>query len=681
MTATSQSVLASLAMQWAISLLMAWLVWRLNARARRPALDLVAFSWLAFSGVFLGSAIGLWGAFGGLAPWHPLRWFAATLGQVAGYLQAALLLLGMLEVSGRRAFRPATTRLVLAAAVVAGLVTPLLFLLEPDAAAQRYLVRFGVRSLVIGVAFAYAGSVLWRRREPGAVGRRLVAAAFLAYGAEMVHYFGLACWHLVSGRLPSYEVALGFADFFLLVTIGLGTVVWMLEVERERTLSAIREVDQLANFDPTTGLPNRAALVRRLSAELDRAVDSGSGVGLLTLDVDGFRAVNDSLGPGAGDRVLGILAQRLRDTVPTDALVARIGSDEFAVLLPATGERAELARTTRRLRGALRSSISLPEQELFVTASIGAALGPADGTGADDLLRAAEAALHASQQQGRDGFLVYSSRLESLTADRLRFESHVREAVEDQQFVLHYQPILGLDSRRVVACEALLRWPHPGRGLLTPEHFLAVVESIGALPQLEWWILATACRQLRRWRRDGYAPPILSVNLSPQRFQHHDTVERAARVAADASVDPRSIQLEITERSALPQTELTLRVLWGLKRHGFRIAIDDFGSGYSSLALLRTAPIDCLKLDGGFIRSIDREPREAAFVSAIVAVAHGLGIPVVAECVERESQRDTLWRLDCDAAQGFLFGPALEPDAIADLVRSNGAAPTAAAGR
>lgn len=494
----------------------------------------------------------------------------------------------------------------------------------------------------------------------------------MLYGLQLCHYFGLASWQLASGRIASYGAYLGFLDFFLLVMIGLGTVVWMLETERQRTLAATREIDQLANFDPTTGLPNRAALVRRLEAALERSIEEGGGVGLLTLDIDGFRAINDSLGAGGGDRILGTITQRLRDTLPAEALIARIGSDEFAVLLTTIGERRELTRAARRLQTALRSSIPVADHELFVTTSVGAALGPADGGTAGELLRAAGAALHASQQHGRDGFLLYSPRLEALTADRLRFESNVREAVEDHCFVLHYQPILGLDSGRIVACEALLRWPHPSRGLLTPDHFLAVVESIGAMPRLEWWILECACRQMRQWQRDGYAPPILSVNLSPHRFQHLDTVERVARIAADASIDPHTIQLEITERSALPQTELTLQVLWGLKRHGFRIAIDDFGSGYSSLGLLRAAPIDCLKLDGGFVRALDRDQREAAFVAAIVAISHGLDIPVVAECVEREAQRDALWRLDCDAAQGFLFSPAVAPADITSQIRGEG---------
>lgn len=661
-------VLASYAVQWAASVLMALVVWQLHDRYRRTALRLIAASWLALSVVFLGGGVALATATTTMAPWHPLRWSASAVGQVAGYLQAALLLLGSVEVVLRRSLDRRAVGWILAAAVLAGVGSTMPFVADPDAGLARFFVRFGVRSLVTGVAFVAAGVLVWRRRDADRFGQRLVSAAFALYGLQLLHYFAVASWQLATSRFASYTAYLGHVDFFLLVMIGLGTVVWMLEEERERTLRATREADYLASHDHTTGLPNRSTLLRHVGAVLEQAVRMGGGGAVAALDLDGFRAVNDSLGATAGDRLLAAVAHRLRAALPADAVVARIGSDEFGALLPTAADADEVRRVAGRVRRELGRRLAIDGHELFPTACIGAAVFPADGVSADALLRAAEAALHAAQQQGRDRFLPYAPSLEALTAERLRFEHAVRNAVLGRRFVLHYQPIFGLESGRVVACEALVRWRHPTRGLLRPDQFLAVVESIGALAELEWFVLETACRQMRRWRHDGCGPPLLSVNLSPQRFQHADTVGRAARIAADAAVDPSAIQLEITERSALPQTEVTFEVLRGLKATGFRIAIDDFGSGYSSLATLRAAPVDCLKLDGGFVRTIDGSERDAAFLSSIVAVSHGLGIPVVAEGVERESQLQILRRLGCDAAQGYLLGPPVTADRVARIV-------------
>lgn len=661
-------VLASYALQWGASVLMALVVWLLHDRYRRTALRLIAGSWLALSFVFLGGGVALVTATTSMAPWHPVRWSGSVVGQVAGFLQAALLLLGSVEVALRRSLDLRAVRWVLAAAVLAGVGSTVPFLADPDAGLERFFVRFGLRSLLTGLAFVAAARLLWVRREAGRFGQWLVAVAFALYGLQLLHYFGVATWQLATGRFVAYAAHLGHVDFFLLVMIGLGTVVWMLEEERERTLRATREADYLASHDHTTGLPNRATLLRHAAAVLEQAARMGGGGAVVALDLDGFRAVNDSLGAAAGDRLLATAARRLRTALPADALVARIGSDEFGVLLPTAADADEVRRVAGRIRRELGRPLATGEHELFPTACVGAATFPRDGASADGLLRAAEAALHAAQQRGRDRFLAYTPSLEALTSERLRFEHAVREAVLSRRFVLHYQPIFDLGSGLVVACEALVRWQHPTRGLLRPDQFLAVVESIGALAELEWFVLEAACRQLRRWRHDGCGPPVLSVNLSPQRFQHPDTVARAARVAADAAVDPGWIQLEITERSALPQTEVTFDVLRGLKATGFRIAIDDFGSGYSSLATLRTAPVDCLKLDGGFVRTIDTSERDAAFLSSIVAVSHGLGIPVVAEGVERESQREILQRLGCDAAQGYLLGPPVTADRVPQVV-------------
>ncbi len=664
-------VLATSAVQWAGCLLMAAVLYSFYLSYRRPYLLHISSSWLALSFVFSGGAAAIWAATQGLEPWHPFRLGASMVSQVASCLQVVLLLTGAVEIARRRAVSPRLLAALLGACVVVGLVMPLFYLTEATAYNERYFIRFGLRSLAIGLAFIVGGVLLFRMRAAQGLGARLVAGAFVLYGIELLHYFGLTLRQLLTDRMAPYAAYLTFVDFFLLVVIGLGTVVWMLETERDRLVRATREIDFLSNYDPLTGLPNREHLGGRLELVLEEARMTGDGVGVVALDLDGFRAVNDSLGRSVGDEILRATGRRLGREVDELAAVARTGPDEFVLTVRRLADEDELRRVLDRLMATLRRPFVVQGQELFVTASAGAVLARRSGESAANLLRQAEAALHAVQTAGRDGYRLYTPSLGTLQADRLRFESSVRKALEVKQFVVHFQPIVALESGRLLSFEALVRWQHPSRGLLAPDEFLGVAEAIGSLQHLEWWVLEAACRQLARWRRRGALELGMSVNLSAQRFQNPAVVARVERAIADFGLPADRLELEITEGSALQHNEPTLGVLQALRALGVRIAIDDFGIGYASLANLRRLPVDALKIDRSFVRSLGRDERDDAFVASIVTMAHGLGLPVTAEGVEREEQRATLWRLGCDAAQGFLFSPPLAADACSLLLEES----------
>ena len=463
------------------------------------------------------------------------------------------------------------------------------------------------------------------------------------------------------GIAAPYTSFLAFVDFFLLIMIGLGTVVWLLEAERDSVVRIAERVDYLSNYDPVTELANRRLLQNRLGLAVVRARQQGTSGTLLAVDVDGFTRLNDLIGRGEADQVLRLLGQRLRRCVGPQDTVARIGNDEFAVLATQANGR-ELQELVDRVQTVIRQPVSHRGQELYLTASIGAASIPAHGDDAETLIHRAEAALHEAQRHGRDDFRVYSTDLASLTADRIDFEAALRKAVETRDFQVHVQPIVTLPEGRLAGFEALVRWPHRGRGLLPPSEFLGVAGAMGLLHRLEWWVLDESCRLLRDWHQQGAASLGIAVNLSAGAFLRPEVLERVEEALASHRVPAERLQLELTETAAVQQAEVTTDVLDRLRGLGVRIAIDDFGTGYSSLSQLRDLPVDVLKMDRSFVRKLGQDAQEEALAAAIVDLAHGLGLPVVAEGIERPSQREVLSRLGCDLGQGFLFGRPMSPE-------------------
>jgi diguanylate cyclase (GGDEF)-like protein len=430
------------------------------------------------------------------------------------------------------------------------------------------------------------------------------------------------------------------------------------------------ELRRQAFHDPLTGLSNRAAFFDRVEHAIERCMHTGDQVAVLYMDLDGFKRINDSLGHAVGDRVLGIVGERLAWAVRGEDLVARLGGDEFAVLLDDPGQSASVGLVAERIRSSIATPITASGKQLRVGVSIGIATsGTLDfpdaslGRGplglaqlADELVRNADVAMYESKHDGRDAVAMYEPSMRLASALRLDTETALREAVEERQFVVHYQPIVDLADGRVVAMEALARWSRPGVGLVAPSGFIPVAEQTGLVRAMGVQLLRSACEAASGWTSG--APVDLAVNLSPRQLQDPLLVGMVELALRDSGLDPARLVFELTESHILDDGVETLDRLARLRALGIRLAIDDFGTGYSSLGYLEHLPVDILKIDRTFIVDLPTSPRRAALVRAIIAMSGALGLTTIAEGVETADQLRILRALGCDQAQGFhLSGP------------------------
>jgi diguanylate cyclase (GGDEF)-like protein/PAS domain S-box-containing protein len=420
-----------------------------------------------------------------------------------------------------------------------------------------------------------------------------------------------------------------------------------------------------ALHDPLTGLPNRRLLMERLSAALDRGRRRGGGPAILFLDLDRFKVVNDSLGHPVGDQLLAAVADRLRPCAGPDDTVARFGGDEFAVLLQSATAEAAL-RTAEAVQRALAAPVALGGYEVVTSASIGIAVATAQTDGPEALLRSADVAMYRAKAAGPGRCEVYDRAMHALALSRLRTETELRRALERGEITPHYQPIVSLSTGRITGVEALARWRHPERGWVHPAEFVAVAEESGAILELGRHVLTQACRDAGGWSTD--APLGVSVNLSVKQLSQADLVQQVRRALDDSGCDPARLRLEITESVLVDSAEAAASTLGRLKELGVRVLMDDFGTGWSSLSALHRLPVDGLKVDRSFVAAMGRDGRAGELVASVVALAHALGLEVVAEGIERPDQLAGLRALGCDAAQGFLFSPAIDADALARLL-------------
>jgi diguanylate cyclase (GGDEF)-like protein/PAS domain S-box-containing protein len=432
--------------------------------------------------------------------------------------------------------------------------------------------------------------------------------------------------------------------------------------------SAEEQIKSLAYHDTLTGLPNRLLFNDRLSIAVAQAHRLHQRLAVLFLDLDRFKVINDSLGHGVGDRLLQEVARRLLQTVREGDTVARLGGDEFTLLLPGAGRPLDLAKLAEKILDGLKQPYRIEGNELFVTASMGVSLYPEDGQNPDALVKNADTAMYRAKDQGRDNYQLYTAAMNATALERLGMENSLRKALAARELEVYYQPVLTLATGAVYGVEALLRWQHPERGLISPGDFIPLAEVTGLIIPLGKWVLSTACRQMKEWHERGH-PLTVSVNLSARQFQQPDLVEQVTRVLDETGLAPRSLELEITESNAMQSAETTAQTLKALKTLGVRISIDDFGIGYSSLSYLKRLPIDTLKIDQSFVRDITTDPDDAAIVTAVIAMAHTLKLVVVAEGVEDQDQLAFLHARQCDRMQGFLFSQPLPPDDCEKLLR------------
>ena len=423
------------------------------------------------------------------------------------------------------------------------------------------------------------------------------------------------------------------------------------------------ELHGQARLDSLTGTPNRTGADELLERQLLRAAEAGGSFAILFLDLDRFKDINDTHGHSTGDALLAEVVRRLSAHLRQDDMLARVGGDEFMAILP--GANMDTARhTAERLIKTFSETFQVQGKKLQISCSIGAAVFPTHGNSREDLLKHADIAMYEAKRAGRNRFAMYEERFGTLRQRRLALQEQLQQALEKNQFLLHYQPILDLQSRRIVAVEALLRWQDENGRQHSAADFVSVAEESGLILTLGEWVLNQACEQAQAWAEAGF-PLRMAVNLSPRQFQAANLVDQVRHALQRSGLPPAALELEITESTAMDDPESSIRVLTEFKRLGVSIAIDDFGTGYSSLSYLKRIPADKLKIDKSFVDGVASESEDAAIVRSVLALAASLGIETVAEGIEQEAQMQTLIDLGCQYGQGYLFSRPLAPEVFA----------------
>ncbi len=434
---------------------------------------------------------------------------------------------------------------------------------------------------------------------------------------------------------------------------------------------AEKQVQFLAYYDALTGLPNRTLLQDRLAKALASARRQKNKVALLFLDLDRFKTINDSLGHSVGDLVLQQVAERLKKWGREQDTVARVGGDEFLIVLTAVKEPADAAVAAERLMDTMTAEFIAQGRSLSISCSIGIGIFPEHGTDGETLIKNADAAMYCAKENGRNNFQFFTKEMNAQAVERLMMESGLRLALAKKELFLMYQPQIEIATGRITGLEALLRWQHPELGLVPPDKFIRIAENSGMIMPIGEWVLRTACSQARKWQDEGFLAVPVAVNVSAVQFRQAGFCELIGRVLYETGLAPQYLELELTESLLLSNADTMFSVLQDLRAMGLKLAIDDFGTGYSSLSYLRQFPVGKLKIDRSFIRDVVVNPDDAAIATAIIGMAKSLNLKVIAEGVEEEAQMSFLRARQCDEIQGYYFSKPLAVDKVAEKLRGD----------
>ncbi|AYN16482.1 bifunctional diguanylate cyclase/phosphodiesterase [Pseudomonas monteilii] len=549
---------------------------------------------------------------------------------------------------------------------------------DPTLFGASLLIAVGASAAALWIAFRL------RKHTPYVRQIRGLAAVVMGFAIVGMHYTGMAaanfpegsfCGALAGGLQGDSLVYLVLITTLAVLAVALLTSVLdarlearTAELARSLTL-ANQELTQLALHDTLTDLPNRTLLADRIEQAIAKVAEQGGCFALMFIDLDGFKPVNDAFGHHIGDLLLKAVAGRLRGHLHSQDTLARIGGDEFVLLVELQEPNDAMDVAVKQVNLVSRP-FRVAEHDLQLSASLGIVLYPGNGQDQHELLRNADAAMYHAKSAGKNGYSFFDVSMNSNARQQLQLLQDLRQALEQRQFRLHYQPKFDAQACQPIGAEALLRWEHPQQGLLLPDRFIGLAEKTGLIIPIGEWVLDEACRQMRQWLDQGHQGWRMAVNLSAIQFCHAGLVESVARALQQNGLPANCLTLEITETTAMHDADASLTVLQRLSDMGVDLSIDDFGTGYSSLMYLKRLPANELKIDRGFVRDLEQDSDDAAIVSAIVALGQALGLRIVAEGVETDKQQDFLTRLGCDSLQGYLLGQPVPAEQFMDKLQA-----------
>jgi diguanylate cyclase (GGDEF)-like protein/PAS domain S-box-containing protein len=530
-----------------------------------------------------------------------------------------------------------------------------------------------IEGLEIGPVVGSCGTAMWRG-EPVVVADIATDPLWAGFKDLALGIGFRACWSWpirsyqgrVLGTFALYNREIGEPSAECTKLVGMATHIAGIAIERKEAEDSIQ---YMAHHDTLTGLPNRSMLDERVASAIEAADDRGGSMTLAFIDLDNFKLVNDSLGHHAGDELLKIVAARMQGCIRASDSIVRLGGDEFVILISGAMRRGEAVEDRlRSVREAVAEPVEIDGRSFQVTCSMGVAVYPEHGRNVSELLARADMAMYRAKEIGRDAVQVFTFELAARAHEKLERQEELRRALAQTEFFLQYQPQMDLVTGRIFAVEALIRWRHPERGIVSPGEFIPLAEETGLIGPIGDWTLRTACRQNKAWQLSGLPPIVVSVNVSARQFQERDWVERVAAALEESGLEARYLELELTESLIMEDVQQAVETMHRLEQLGVHLAIDDFGTGYSSLSSLKRFPVGRLKIDRSFVQDLPGDSDDAAIATAVISLGHSLQLRVIAEGVETREQLDFLRAAGCDEIQGYYISRPIDAMALQALL-------------